>query len=479
MRAAMAVTCVAAMLALCAPRADAQGTLAPVPVSRTAADTPGRIRGTVFDSLLMRPIPRATVTLLTGARTTVADDRGRFSFDSVAVGAQTVAFSTPAFDSLGLGTLGTTVTMHADETVRMTVASPSLHTLASYRCRAENRIGPDSGIVWGTVRNERAGPALTAASALFIWYDLNPQAAKGVLINETRREVSVDASGTYFACGLPTDIAIASEGLATNAASGVVQYAIGAARIRRVDLLLSADMVLADTNRSVAALDSLAAERPRGRAAVRGVVLDTRERPLEGALVSIASADTSVRTDKSGRFLLGRLPAGTHMLEVRHVGSSPATQMVDLESDSVVSVSLQVSNVTTLATVSVRGTNARGADRVEYEQRRKLGFGYAIEGDALAKRPDIYSALSNFPGLRIERQGFGITALMKGSTFKPTCSPGIFLDGMPSDLEFVSGLPPFNYRAIEVYTSGSTVPLQYMTQIGCGAILFWSKNARW
>ncbi|MBC8087470.1 MAG: carboxypeptidase regulatory-like domain-containing protein [Phycisphaerae bacterium] len=440
----------------------------------------GRIRGVVFDSLLMKPLPRTTLLLMGAGRTATSDDKGQFNFEGVAAGQHTVALSTPAFDSLGLGTLGATVVVRDKEVTRVTVATPSLRTLWQYRCKGENILGSDSGMVWGTVRDAADDSLLAGAATAFEWYHMQPGTALGMRIDEVRKETRTDNSGTYFACGLPSDILISSEALSNNAASGRVEYSVGERRVQRVDLVISSDMVIPDSLSPRTREDSAYAQRARGRSVVRGTVFDKNGKPLANAIVGLANVDTTVRTSAGGRFQIDGLPAGTHALQVRRVGSPPATQLVDLRPGQTTDATVVLSNVNTLATVNVRATKVRGADGLDYDLRRKMGFGYAMEEKAIARRADMYSVLSNLPGIRVERSGFGVTAQMRQIGWGGySCVPAVFLDGLPTPVEFATSLPTDKYRAVEVFPRGGTVPAQYYQPGGCGAVLFWTKQARW
>lgn len=448
--------------------------------TRAASETAGRIRGVVFDSLLMKPLVRTTVLLMGTGRTAATDDRGQFSFDGVTAGQHTVALSLPALDSLGLGTIGASVVVRDKEVSRTTVATPSLRTLWQYRCKSENILGSDSGMVWGTVRDAADDSLLTGAATAFEWYSMRPGITLGMRIDEVRRETRTDNSGTYFACGLPSDIVISSEALSNNAASGRVEYSVGERRIRRVDLVISSDMVMPDSLSLLTRADSTRAVRARGRSVIRGRVLDRNGKPLANAIVGLANVDTTVRTGPEGQFQIDGLPAGTHAVQVRRVGSAPASHLVNLRPGLTTEATVVMSNVNTLATVNVRADKVRGQDRVDFELRRKMGFGYAIDEKDIAKRADLYSVFSNFPGLQLERSGFGVTVAMRRVGFGRTACPAtVFLDGLRTPVELATSLTTDRYRAIEVFTRPGTVPAEFVVPGDCGVILLWSKQARW
>jgi hypothetical protein len=468
----MSVVGVALTHCLCAPALSAQGGVLPV-----QSPVPGRIRGQVFDSLRMQPVPRATVMLMDGTETVISDAKGRFELAGIPPGKHFVAFNTPSIDSLGLGTLGAQVDVPSGAIANVNLATPSIHTLWLFRCRNEFAAG-DSAIVWGTIRDASTNAELIDASAELNWYALQAALTPGMKLREIRKDVGTDAEGHYFACGVPSDIVISSIAVSPSAASGNVQFVIGDQRFKRLDLLVSSDMVIPDSVHLLTHKDSVAADHARGHATLTGVVTDERKRPLENAIVSIATADTSVRTDKAGEFSLALLPAGTQIVEVRRVGFAPFLKVVELRPVQSTEVAVEMPVVSTLTTVNVRANKVKNSELIDYDQRKKMGFGTFIEAKDLAGRSDVATPLSRVAGVHVDYTEAGFEVTMKSPFMSGTCTPAIFLDGFPTTVDVINFRPADSFRAIEVYAHGGSVPVQYATLNGCGSILFWSATAR-
>jgi len=348
------------------------------------------------------------------------------------------------------------------------------------RCNAQNMFGTDSTIVWGSVRDAATDSLLPGIAATFSWYDLRPKKTTGLLVDEIRYHAIADNSGNYYACGLPSEIVISVQALSSKAASGRIDYAIGLRRLYYADLLVSTDMIVSDTARLFTRQDSLDANRLRGRAGVRGVVVDEKGNPLANALVVVADLDSAVRTGADGAFRMSALPAGTQTLHVRRVGSAPITQLVQLRPDTYTDATVRMSDVPILAVVNVRSSRFKSRDRTEYETRRKFGFGYALDGVALLNRRDVYGALQYFPGMTVTPASFGVKAAMRaGGAAGGYCLPLTFLNGIQTEIEIASSMPIEEYRAIEVYNRAVQVPAEFYRFGACGAILFWTKDARW
>ncbi|MGV3708269.1 MAG: carboxypeptidase regulatory-like domain-containing protein [Gemmatimonas sp.] len=440
----------------------------------------GSLRGTVFDSLIMKPVPSALVTLAPGNRSTTANRNGEFSFEALPADQYTISYASPLLDSLGLGTVGVTVDAIAARTVAANIATPSLRTLWTARCTTAGmvqRAPADSGIVWGSIGDARSDTLLDGAIARFQWMDLTPRRTRTLDIARVNVAVPTGPNGLYFACGVPLSQMIETVAETPDAASDVASYAISHHRIRRIDFLVSTDMVVAPVaadSVANAAVDSAvrtADRQPRreyakGTATVQGIVTDTAGRPVSGATVNVSSAEASVRTDESGRFRLTAMPSGTQTLEVRRIGSLPVSTLVQLRPGKTTEVRVVLNTATTLVAMTVRGMSPA---RTEFEERRLAGVGHVIGSDILEHRADLVSAMMNVPFVHTTRKGWGIQ-------FNKPLVP--FLDGRPTELDLVSVLPPDYFRAIEVIRLPELVPAKYFSN-GAGVILFWSKNVKW
>jgi hypothetical protein len=459
-------------------------------VSAPRAIEDGSISGVAFDSLLMAPMGNVSIELVGSGRTTRTDPRGKFSFDKVPQGEHQLTLSSAAIDTLGFGTLGATANVVAGKRTEIHITTPSLRTMWNRNCLKFNTIGIDSGIVWGTVRDAATQNTLSEAAATFHWYDLRAGDTPGIFIREVDEQAHTNADGVYFACGLPSDVAIGSEGITKNAASGRIDYALGARRMQRLDLTVSTEMVVVDTVPASAPVNDFAPPRSvidsgkssasRGTANVRGRVLDEDNKPVANALIAIVNLDSAVRSDASGQFRIAGVAAGTQLLNVRRVGSPPVNNVVHLRPGQTTDVDVVMSSVNTLTTVNVRAARSWSKLRTDFEQRKKNAFARVIEGDIFDKRADMYSVLDNVARLRMTRSGFGLDIKIKRLT-SGECTPFAFLDGLPIDANTASSLPVEMYRAVEIYENPYAVPAEYYTpaMMPCGTILFWTKRIKW
>ncbi|MEP6832998.1 MAG: carboxypeptidase regulatory-like domain-containing protein [Gemmatimonas sp.] len=436
---------------------------AQTPRAKAAATTLGRLEGTVFDSLAKRIVAGATVWIAGTTISTAADEKGHYTLDSIPLGKQAVAFSAPAFDSAGLGTLGRAINVRAGIDSQVNLASPSLRTLWTALCKYRASNGKDSGIVYGTVHDAESKTRLVKAPTIFKWYDMNKR-EKRVSFAESENRAESDSTGTYFACGLPTDVAFSVRSYGNNAASGSVEYSLGERSVTRIDFTVSKELAKL--------------ENTRGTAALHGVVRDGAGAPVAGAVVTLISADTSVRTNEAGEFTLRRLPAGTQGLQVRKIGLGVANKLVDLRPGEMVEASIPMPPARTLATYNVRAAKTLTMEESDFEDRRKIGFGTVVDFDKRDFASPI-NALNNIPRVTLARgrNGSETVTMLNG---KNSCNPTYYLNGGKVDADQMRDYPADRIRYAEVYTSSYTVPARFMTTgiNACGVVLYWTKD-RW
>ena len=435
----------------------------------------GRVEGQAFDSISMLPLSHAQVWIPGTTFSTVANDKGQFTLDSIPLGRQIIAFSTPALDSLGLGIFGNNVDVRASEVSRVALGSPSTSTIWKALCGKRPRLGPDSGVVWGTVRDAATLARLTSAPTLFNWYDMQVTGKK-LGFSELSTEVDTDSTGTYYACGLPTRVALTSKALGREAASGDVEFAIGDRGVVRVDYLVSPDMKAHASLRSITTAQA-AAPPARGSATITGLVKDELGRNVGDALVSVSSADTTVRSGSDGHFVIRGMPSGTHSVQVRGLGYGMSTRLIDLRPDAVADATFTLPLNTALDVFNVRADAVTRVDQSEYLKRRQLGFGYAIEPKNYGFA-DPVDAIRMAPRVHVSYvRGTPTVTMTAGAG---SCTPRIYLDGNKTDIDAMTTFPVENIRAVEVFNNEYIVPARFVGNSNepCGVILYWSR-AKW
>lgn len=430
----------------------------------------GTVVGVVFDSLMMRPLPGASVWTADGLHSAQSDTAGRFTLDSVAPGQQLVLAGHPAADSVGIYTLSATLQVEAGMTATVTLAVPSYASIAASMCPTTTVTNGNGGILFGMVRDAATGGPLAGAVATLTWLSLNDAGARSVAgpaeVLSARMEVTTDDAGAYYACGIPVarDILVqAVAGTADSAASGVVSVALPERGILNRDLLV--------------------AEASAEGHEVVVVTVRAGERPLAGARVAVPGGEPVV-TSASGRAVLRSVQAGTRMVTAAAIGYPPAQSPVDVVAGDTARVVLTVSRAASLLdTLIVRRSRALN----EVEQRRRMGIGYRMMGEELAKRHTLRLVFNEFPSVFTAGSSFIDFKIMMPAPFPHVfdtegkyCAAQVFLDGRLTDVVEVTSYRPDELLAVEVFPRVSMVPIQYKRfadyNEDCGVVLVWTRR---
>jgi hypothetical protein len=252
-------------------------------------------------------------------------------------------------------------------------------------------------------------------------------------------------------------------------------------------MLLGASLV-------IFASHSAAMQKPARHASIVGRVLsDSAERPLIGATLAIPSLRLSVVTDSLGRFRLGGIEPGRHVVTVMQSGfTSLQTSIAFAPTDSVeadilltpsVSGSVQrVEKVTVTADASARGLE-------DFERRRSHGNGDFLTEAMIRKASggQFVDVVRRVPGIQLSRSpgGFGAYASAgRGATRGRPCYVSVMIDrswvyeGKPGQLPFdLNSISPDIVMAVEFYRGLSTIPTELGKQITtCGTLVIWTKQ---
>lgn len=257
---------------------------------------------------------------------------------------------------------------------------------------------------------------------------------------------------------------------------------------------------------ALAAPASLAAQT----AALRGVVVEEgTNRPLAGVRVMLERTYQQTITDDAGRFFLAELPLGVRVVLFSSIGHIPLRLQVTLTMGDTARADVALmSDPLRLDSVVV---TARGPERVnprlvEFEERRRLGFGFHLDSSYL-RRADgrrFSEVLREAPNIRIvpfqERSGGGTIPITKyyaasirrtGFANEP-CYLSVYLDGnvlyrsggiggggFGDPPDFARDFNVSNFDAVEVYASPAEVPMEYSGRSAeCGVILLWTRRGR-
>ena len=436
--------------------------------SKLCAQKPGArvtVTGVAFDSLRGVALANAFVTIEGHSRSTTSDAKGRFAFDTLPAGTYTFAMQHAVFDSLGLSGATTRATV-TDGKSLVTLAVPSFATLWRAVCGFIPVPSADSGLIYGTIRDARKQNPVAQATVEVSWLDLvktGTKQATSVTQRRWKSEAQADAQGGFAVCGVPVQTQLRIRANYLMNATGQIDLAPSADRVRRRDLMV------AGTLPADSAL----------RGAVGGVVSQNDGKPVSGARVILDDA-TETRTDAAGRFSLRGVPTGTRQLDVAAIGMSPLSTVVDIAANDTAFVTAELRRVSNLEALNITASARRRRVAVQFDERRKQGFGSYLDSTAVGKRATMSAAFAGFPGVTVQhvKASGRLFNLYLPSTGTGQCLAMLQVDGVQQfDHEILGTFHPSDIAAIEVYQQRLTVPTELMrTDLKCGLIAVWTKR---
>ncbi len=420
------------------------------------------VEGTVYDSLLQAPLRGADVWVRGSERHAETDSHGHFRLDSIATGRHTLLVSHPGLDSAGLFTLVVSVNISAGgDATPVSVATPSLATLWRRRCGQELMTRSDSGLIFGFVQDAKTQAHLAGAGVLLQWLRIVQTDAVNVQTQPRDLTVKTDSTGTYYACGVASDMKIALRAYAQHDSSGLIDLQLGTRGVGRQDLMVA-----------------LAPARQLG--VVRGQAVTFEQTAVWGGRVSVREGASTVIAD-NGTFIIRGVTPGTQWINVQAIGRAPSGQAVDVRPGDTTALTVTLGPLpVTLAPVRVVGQASRMLSDFEQRRRAGSGLGYYRGETEIAGMASMRSVLSSMPSIQLVR-GQGNTDFMAllpnpGVGGRGWCLATLYIDGFLADWDQVHTYKPKDLVGVEMYPRASSAPLQYQqVATGCGVVLLWTK----
>lgn len=443
------------------------------------------ITGTVTDSVRSRPAAGAMVFLTRLApgpalfRSTLADEKGRFRFDSLTAGRYSIAFETAYLDSLELTLPPHEVVLGDGDQARVALAAPSGATLRAAACPGLT-IPMGQGAVVGQVTDADSGEPLSFAYVVVRWADLSIDKTTFQPSSTARTgAVAADTLGRYRLCGVPTDsflfIQVQHDGRVGSTVSVTVGEE-GGVSLLNLSLSRESSRSLAelDSAAQIAGADTLPPKQLSGTATLAGAVRGASGQPLSDAQLRVLDAVGTALSDSLGRFTLTGQPAGTQVLEVRRMGYLLSRSPVELRSGRTVEILVALQRIVSLDSIRVVARRARYR---EFEQRAgHSAFGYFLDEQKIDDRHAFEASdlLRTVPGFRIVGSGIDTRVVSsRGATsFRGACTTNIVIDGIQH--QEINLLNPSDIGAMEAYPGQAGAPIQY--DAACGVIVLWTKR---
>ena len=442
--------------------------------SATTAPAFATLQGFVIDSVHNAPLVGALVMVDGTSRHGVTTAEGRYLIDSIPPGSRRVALSHPLLDTIGLAMASPPINLVAGKVTTIDLAVPSSERLVGLLCPAAVLKIRGPGALIGFVRDPETGGPAAGAKVQLVFEEADPLGFK----KTTRiREATVDSTGSYRVCGLPTPMSGKVQVFRNGVSSGEVGASIddGFLGLRSLSIV-SQHAVVA----TVQGDSGKTRKVYRGSARVTGRVTNKSGQPLAGARVTLQGSGVTVLSKANGEFVLDSLPAGTQSIEVRKLGYGVEEIAVELTSNTPKSVNVAMSDyVPTLETMRIEAERDKGLSDVGYLGRKHSGHGYYMDGDQINKNSLKFSdVMRTAPGLRVTPNGDGRTYSIT-SARDPMGCVNFVVDGTkwtqmtPGDID--DYVRPDEMRAVEVY-NGSTTPAEFQDpgRSSCATVVVWT-----
>ncbi len=443
---------------------------ASVALTASVAAAQASIAGVVFDSLRTNaPLRGASVVLIELNRYATSDERGRFHFDSIVPGRYRLSFLHPVLDSLDVAAGEGVVDAIAGTATTVRLATPSPASLYARVCPAPREKA--TGVVLGRVRDVDDDAPVAGAVVSSAWVEL--VVYNGSMMRQAAgHRATTDATGGFIFCGVPTDAPFTLRAALGAASAGPIEITLGATLVSRADLAVSR----APGTRAT-------------RATVRGTVRRADGRPLAGAVVASAAADSLARADATGGFTLTGIAPGTRTIDVRALGLAPLRVVLDLRSGATVDTTLTLTQ--SAQPLGAMAITAR-TDQIDgggFDRRRRESAGHFLTPADITKHSpsELADVFQGIPSLRVQTAGSRAGVPTRQLTMTSSggmnayCSPTIFLDGVEFNVgslaELMDTVKPDQVKGIEVYRTGAPMPPRFDRSIrtGCGSVVVWTR----
>lgn len=445
---------------------------------RPGACQHARLRGHVFDSVAVMPLAGARVEVVSAADrsrilfSTVSDSLGVFTVEGVARGEYIAGFLHPMLDSLGLAFAQRLIDVNSDGDVDLDLAVPSPARIEGALCpppadRTAN------GVILGYVLNSHTLAPAESATVIGQWAEIGFGDGSFDRTVATRRATS-DGLGWFSLCGLPTGTTITLRAAVDADTSGPIEIEVPNSRIARRTVYVDHQVLVGTGTPTPAAVDT-------APVTLTGWIRTEDGVPVRGARVTIFGRETFATTNADGAFQLTGIPGGTQTLVTRAIGFVPDERAVDL-TDRRVPVIIGLTSLRRfLDTVHVRAKRVSLTTAVGFDDRRRLGAGRFFTPEDIARLhphelTDIFHHVSSLE--MHTDNAHNVTIRMRGD--RAPCTPAIFVDGKQFanwELNDLNGIvQPDQIAGLEIYTASMT-PTEFLTQMGCGTVIVWTRSA--
>jgi hypothetical protein len=447
-------------------------------------DRTGRLEGRVIDSTHARPLAGVRVvafgaeagSTVSGAAST--DTSGRYHIDSLPPGRYAVGFESPLLDSLEMVVAPREGVVAPSRTATLDLALPPAAKLRAALCPGLT-LPAQTGVIYGHVVDAESENPLAGVVLAIAWQERDVDRFTLKPANRERTaSATTDSSGWYRLCGVPTDSWLSLQLQHGGRIGPVIRTLVGdtlGIAVRHLSLTESTSRPAPDSAAlaSASTTESVASLPLSGTAMLSGIVRGLGDTPLASAEVRVRGASATGKTDAQGRYTLRGLPAGTQVLDVRHVGYGATEMPVELRSGVMVTSDVRLQRIVNLDSIRVVASRPRYKEFNQLQKNKISGVFLGPEEMQWRSRVAYASdVIELIPGYRIVGDGRDAQVINGRGTNALPCRTNIIIDGM--EHMSINDVPPAAIGVIAAYRLGDQGPPEYDTS--CGAIFIWSKR---
>jgi hypothetical protein len=215
----------------------------------------------------------------------------------------------------------------------------------------------------------------------------------------------------------------------------------------------------------------------QGTAGIAGQALDRASRqPLEGAAVTVLGTSLTLRSNAAGQFTGSGLKGGTYVVQVRALGYTPGSWVVELAERETLSIVIELeATPIVLGGVTVEAPRWQQRGMVGFAERRERARGVYLTEDDIkqADAARLSDVLRNVPGVRLVCRYTGCRVRMA----RAECQPDFFVDGLPANNSASLEMPLIGVIGVEIYRTITETPVDFLRGNNtCGTIVIWTRS---
>ena len=191
------------------------------------------VRGTVFDSTRMAPLPNARVFLDGTQFAARSGEDGAFAIEQVPAGTYTASVVHARFDSLDARPPSVAVEVKGGEEPTVALTVPTMATIFATVC-SKDELARGPSILRGVVRDAASAAPLPNAEVTVSWRRL-VTTEQAVSVTAPFAQTRSDSAGRYWVCGIPDGVRVTTRAASAGVKSPQTELVVTGGTLAIVD----------------------------------------------------------------------------------------------------------------------------------------------------------------------------------------------------------------------------------------------------